>query len=167
MIAPAVAGPQIRVKVADFAVSAEPVTLVTIGLGSCVAVALHDASAGVGGLAHVLLPSESMSRDRGNRAKFAGTAVPLLVERMQALGARTARLQAKLAGGSSMFSTLTPAGGLQMGERNVLAVREALARMGIPIAAQDVGGEHGRSVYFSVGDGAMLVRSIKMGNVVL
>jgi chemotaxis protein CheD len=47
---------EIRVKVADYAVAAEG-TIATIGLGSCVAIALYDPAAHVGGLAHVLLPS--------------------------------------------------------------------------------------------------------------
>jgi chemotaxis protein CheD len=158
---------EIRVGVADFAVAAEPVVLATIGLGSCVAVAVHDPAAGVGGLAHILLPSMAMSRDRENRAKFACSAVPLLVERMQALGARVPRMRAKLAGGARMFASLASAAGLQMGDRNVLAVRDALAHAGIALVAQDVGGEHGRSIFFNVGDGQMIVRSLRKGNVVL
>ena len=54
---------EIRVSVADYAVAARG-TITTIGLGSCVAIVLYDAAARVGGLAHVLLPSGSMSRDR-------------------------------------------------------------------------------------------------------
>jgi chemotaxis protein CheD len=166
MIGPA-APREIYVNIADFAVVAEPVILATLGLGSCVAVALHDPLAGIGALAHVLLPTMAMSRDRETHAKFAATAVPLLLERMQALGARPARVRAKLAGGASMFASLIPAAGIQIGERNVIAVREALARAGIPLLAQDVGGEHGRSVYFDVADGQMIIKSLRNGNVVL
>ena len=158
---------EIRVRVADYAVSAAPGVLVTIGLGSCVAISLHDPVAGIGGLAHILLPTEAMSRERGNRAKFAGTAVPLLVEQMQARGARASRLQAKLAGGASMFAALVVAQGLQMGERNVMACRAALLAAGIPLVGQDIGGDYGRSVYFHVADGTMRVRSVRRGEVVV
>jgi chemotaxis protein CheD len=158
---------EIRVRVADYAVSAAPDVLVTIGLGSCVAISLRDGVARVGGLAHILLPSEAMSRDRENRAKFAGTAVPLLVEEMLARGARVSRMTAKLAGGAAMFSTLVTSHGLQMGERNVLACRAALQTAGIPLLAQDVGGDYGRSVYFSVADGALRIRSVRRGELVV
>jgi chemotaxis protein CheD len=158
---------EIRVRVADYAVSAAPDVLVTIGLGSCVAISLHDSTAGIGGLAHILLPTEAMSRDRANRAKFAGTAVPLLVEHMQARGARVSRMTAKLAGGAAMFSALVTSHGLQMGERNVLACRAALQSAGIPLLAQDVGGDYGRSVYFSLADGALRVRSVRRGELVV
>ena len=158
---------EIRVKVADYAVSADHALLATTGLGSCVAVALHDPVARVGGLAHVLLPTAALARDRSNRARFAGTAVPLLLEEMAALGARRERVRAKLAGGACMFAALMPIAGLAMGERNVLAVREALAYAGVPIVGQDVGGDHGRSVFFDTRDGRVLVRSLRQGDVVL
>jgi chemotaxis protein CheD len=157
---------EIRVKVADFAVAQGDTTLVTIGLGSCVAILLHDAQCAVGGLAHILLPSEGMSRDASNRAKFPGSAVPLLLEEMRALGSR-GPVTAKIVGGASMFASMFEKGGMNVGERNVAAVRDVLARAGIPIVAEDVGGEHGRSVYFTVGDGKVEVRSLKTGNRVL
>jgi chemotaxis protein CheD len=163
-----VSGPtEIRVKVADYAVAGGSTLLVTVGLGSCVAIALYDPLAHVGGLAHVLLPSTGMSQDRSNRAKFPSTAVPLLCDRMQALGARTGRLRAKIVGGASMFTSLLSASGLQIGERNVVATRAALEHAGIPIIAQEVGGDYGRSVYFQVDDGRLVVKSLKAGHVVL
>jgi chemotaxis protein CheD len=158
---------EIRVRVADFAVATAPGVLVTIGLGSCVAITLHDPSTGIGGLAHILLPSEAMSRERQNHAKFAGTAVPLLIEQMQARGARHSRLRAKLAGGASMFASLVTSQGLQMGERNVLACRAALQAANIPLVGQDTGGDYGRSVYFNVADGVMRVRSVRRGELLV
>ncbi len=158
---------EIRVKVADFAVASAPAILSTVGLGSCVAIALFDTEKRIGGLAHVLLPSEALARDRTNRAKFPTSAVPLLVERMRALGARQARIVAKIAGGASMFTNLLNGNGPQMGERNVSATRHALEVAGIPLLAQDVGGGHGRSIYFDLGNGQMLVRSLATGDVVL
>ena len=154
-------------RVADAAVAHGEVVLSTIGLGSCVAIVLHDAERQIGGLAHVLLPSESLAQDRTNRAKFPGTAVPLLVEEMHRLGARTSRVTARLVGGASMFAALLPAGGLQMGERNLLASRDALGKARIPILGEDVGGGHGRSVFFEVGSGVVQIRSMVKGDVVL
>jgi chemotaxis protein CheD len=158
---------EIRVQVADAAVGQGDVVISTIGLGSCVAIVLHDPDRQVGGLAHILLPSETLSRDRCNRAKFPGTAVPLLVEQMRGLGARNGRIHAKIIGGASMFTSLLSSGGLQMGQRNVMATRTALASARIPIVGEDVGGGHGRSVYFRVATGEVEVRSVVHGNVVL
>jgi chemotaxis protein CheD len=164
------AGPSndVRVKVADFATGAAGTRLATIGLGSCVAIALHDAAAGVGGLAHILLPDETLARDTSNPAKFPGTVVPVLVAELRRLGSRGAdAVTARIAGGASMFAQLLPAGGINMGERNVDATRRALQAAGIRLVGQDTGGDHGRSVYFDVATGRVLVKSLKRGDIVL
>lgn len=157
---------QIRVSIADYAVSAGKVTLATIGLGSCVAIILHDVRAGVGALAHVLLPNQALSTVRDVPGKFAATAVPAMLTRMRELGARN-DVGAKIVGGSSMFASLLPAGALPLGARNIVAARAACAANGIAVLAEDVGGTHGRSVYLNVRDGSVLVRSMAMGDVSL
>ncbi|HUF27121.1 MAG TPA: chemotaxis protein CheD [Gemmatimonadaceae bacterium] len=155
-----------RVRVADHAVASGEAVIATIGLGSCVAIILHDPVARIGGLAHILLPSEELSRDTSNAAKFPGTAVPLLLEEMRRLGSR-GQVFAKVVGGASMFGALLPNGGVNVGERNVASTFQALAAAGIPTMAQDTGGDHGRSVYLHVADGRVVVRSIRKGEIVL
>ena len=148
------------VKVADWAAERGDGVLVTLGLGSCVAIMLHDPQTKAGAMAHVLLPSISLARDITNKAKFPETAVPLLIERLKALGADPRRLVAKLAGGASMFSQLVTPSTIQMGERNVLAARSALRTAAIPIVGESIGGERGRSVRFHVKDGRVEIRSV-------
>jgi chemotaxis protein CheD len=108
-----------------------------------------------------------MARDRTNPAKFAASAVALLLAEMTRLGADAKRVSAKLVGGSSMFANLLPAGGINIGDRNVAAARRALEQHGIRIVAEDVGSDHGRSVHFHLDDGRVEVRSLKKGNRVL
>jgi len=151
---------EVIVSVADWAAERGDGVLVTLGLGSCVAIMLHDAEARAGAMAHVLLPSISLARDITNRAKFPETAVPLLIEQLKGLGADPRRLVAKLAGGASMFGQLVTPGTIQMGERNLLAARTALRAAAIPIVREAVGGERGRSVRFHVKDGRVEIRSV-------
>ena len=66
-----------------------------------------------------------------------------------------------------MFSQLLPSGGVNMGERNVEATRRALEVARVPLVAQDTGGDFGRSVFFDVADGRVVVRSLKRGELVL
>ena len=157
----------LRVKVADFAVGKNGDTVIaTVGLGSCVAIALYDPATRVGALAHVLLPSESMARDRSNLAKFPAAAVPMLLAEMKGLGS-SAGIKARLVGGASMFASLLPNGGANIGERNVAASRAALTAAGVPVLAEDVGGDYGRSVYFHLTDGRIEVHSLKAGRRVI
>ena len=157
---------EIRVKVADYAVASEGV-IATIGLGSCVAITLYDPTARVGGLAHILLPDESMSRDRSNPAKFPATILPIVLEEMRRLGASKRRVRAKIAGGASMFANLLAQNSINIGERNVASVRSVLASVKIPIVGEDVGSDHGRSVYLFMDDGRVEVRSLRKGTRVL
>ncbi len=155
---------EILVRVADAQAAGEDGVLVTLGLGSCVAIVLHDAAARVGGLAHILLPSATLSRDQSNPARFPETAVPHLVRAMSARGASLERIRARLVGGASMFANLSAPGVALMGERNVLAARDALKQAGIPLVAEDTGSDYGRSVWFHVCGGRLEVRSVSHGN---
>ena len=154
---------EIIVQVADLRVGSNHDVLVTIGLGSCVAVVLHDPVAKVGGLAHVLLPSPALSRKDESLAKFPQTAVPKLLELMAQRGANTRRVSARLAGGASMFASLAAPGTIQMGERNTVACRQVLMQHGVPIAGQATGGDYGRTVKLWVADGRVEVSTVSHG----
>jgi chemotaxis protein CheD len=158
----------IRVKVADYAVRRGTDVIATIGLGSCVAIALYDRELRIGGLAHILLPSSAMSRETSNPAKFPETIIPLMVQEMRALGTRPGSpISAKIVGGASMFGQLVSGSGINVGERNVSATRDVLAAASIPLLAEDTGLDYGRSVYFHLADGRVEVRSLKRGDRVL
>lgn len=154
---------EILVRVAEFRAARGDAIIVTLGLGSCIAIVLQDAVAAVGGMAHILLPSRSLSRAEENPGRFPQTAVPGLVDEMVSLGADPRRLVARLVGGASMFANLVPAGSMQMGDRNVIASREVLSQLAIPIIGEAVGGQEGRSVWFHVAEGKLLVRSVGHG----
>ena len=154
---------EIRVGMGALAVAAGDRTLATIALGSCVAIALSDERARVAGLAHVLLPEPALSRVHDAPARFPGTAVPALVAAMTEAGAPGPYV-ARLAGGASMFRALLEQGGVNIGARNVDAARAALRAAGIPCVAEDVGGEHGRSVYLHAATGRLRVRSLAVGD---
>lgn len=155
-----------HVRIAGHAVARGSGRLVSIGLGSCVAIALHDAQFRIAGLAHVLLPDPSLARDGGSPARFASTAVPLLLGEMRALGARGS-ITAKLAGGAALFGAMLGTAGGQIGARNIAAARAALAAAGIALVAEETGGVSGRSVVLDVNSGTLAVRAVRGGERVL
>jgi len=156
-------GTDVVVRVAQAEVGTPGRTLVTYGLGSCIAVILHDAQQQVGGMAHILLPSPSLAKAGANPYKFPQTAIPLLLEAMAEAGANTKSVTARLVGGASMFDNLVPGGAIQMGERNLIATRKALAERGIPVVAEAVGGSVGRTVRFEIASGKVVVSSVREG----
>ncbi len=156
-------GGEVLVRVAEFKTGGTGDILVTIGLGSCVAIMLHDADAVVGGLAHILLPSPALSRRDAAPGKFPQTALPLLLQEMVDRGAQARRITARIAGGASMFANLQPVGTIQMGERNLVAVRAALEHHGVPLVGSAVGEDHGRTVRLFVDDGRVEVSTARRG----
>lgn len=153
---------KIIVGIADLVVVHNPAVLVTIGLGSCVAVSFRDPVAKFGGLAHIVLPSIEESNNKNNPLKFADTAIEKAVEMMLQKGCLKTRIETKIAGGASMFSFKDA--DLQIGARNVEAVRRKLEEMKLPILASDTGGNYGRTIEFDIASGVMHVRSAFHGN---
>jgi len=152
----------IRVGMADLNVAESPDSLRTTGLGSCVGIALFDPHTKVAGLAHIMLPT-SNNVDEKNKAKYANTAVPLLLEMMEKRGANKKRIVAKLAGGAQMFTFAGQSDLMRIGPRNVEACKVALATFEIQIVAEDTGGNCGRTIELNCMDGALLIRTAKQG----
>lgn len=159
----------IRVGMSEIVVAKAPKVLVTLGLGSCVAVCIYDFFLKVGGMAHIMLPDSSLSSDNAvtNRGKFADTAIPDLVEALQREGALKERMVVKIAGGAQMFSFNGPNNQIQIGMRNVAAVEKILAEMGLKITNRSVGGNVGRSVFMDLETGGVTIRMLNSPEIIL
>ena len=135
--------------------SASGHVLVSLGLGSCIGLALLDRRLGIAGLAHVVLP-QSQGHGADNPMKFADHAVPELLNRVVGMGARRSSLEAVLVGGASMFATTSHA--LEVGSRNESAVRAQLEELRIPVVATATGGNRGRTIRVDVASSGVTVR---------
>lgn len=148
----------IVIGMADYAVTRSPERLTTLGLGSCVGVALYDPVTKIGGLVHIMLPTIVNARFKDNRAKFADSGIPFLVEEMIHAGASRRRMVAKIAGGAKMFSFNSDTN-LNIGERNVEATKIVLLEMKVPLIAEDTGKNYGRTVVLDTDTGIFYVKS--------
>lgn len=159
------AGKEHRVKMAEYAVSdSADDTLITIGLGSCVGIALYDSKTKIGGLVHIMLPENKKGL---TPAKYADTGIPLTIEEMEKKGAKRKRIIAKIAGGAQMFSTSGSDSGLNVGTRNVKKVKEVLNEININMIGEDVGKNYGRTMKFYLEDGKVLITSHKVDDNIL
>ena len=152
----------ISVGISDYKTSSSPDTLVTYALGSCVGIAIYDPQIHIGGLSHIMLPSSSLKANGivDDRMKYADTAIPDLIAELERLGGHRTALRAKIIGGANMFNTKGTSFIDTIGDRNVEAVRETLTAYGIPLIAEDVGANYGRTVYFLLEDGMVKVQSV-------
>lgn len=153
-------GNVIKVGMADLNVCVSPDSITTLGLGSCVGIALRDPVTKIGGLAHVMLPDSTSIRNNSNIPKFADTGIEELVKRVVAKGANRSRLVAKIAGGAQMFAFQSKSDMVRVGDRNVEATKKKLAELKIPILAQDTGKNYGRTVIFYPETGDFVIRAV-------
>ena len=150
----------IKVGMADLNICKAPDMITTLGLGSCIGIAVYDPVTKVGGLAHIMLPDSKQMRNNSNIAKFADTGIEELVKRVVMAGANKRRLVAKIAGGAKMFqvSGLSTVG--KVGERNAQASRAKLKQLGIPLLAEDTGLNYGRTVELYPETGEFRIKAV-------
>ena len=153
-------GEIIKVGMADLNICKSPDGLTTLGLGSCVGIALRDPITKVGGLAHIMLPDSTAIKDNTNIPKFADTGIVELVNRIVFAGGSKSRLVAKIAGGAQMFAFQNKSSLIKVGEKNVMAVKKKLEELNIPILAEDTGENYGRTVIFYPETGDFVIRAV-------
>lgn len=157
----------IIVGMADSKVTKSPGVLTTLGLGSCVGIALYDPVAKVAGLAHIMLPDSTQIKNNSNPNKFADTGIHKTILDMARLGASKQRMKAKIAGGAQMFSFSSANDNMRIGDRNVEATVVLLRKYGIPLVGQDTGDTYGRTVELYADTGKFLIKTINKGTRIL
>ena len=153
-------GNVIKVGMADLNICIPPDKITTLGLGSCVGIAIRDPQTGIGGLAHIMLPDSQAIRNNSNVPKFADTGIEDLVKKIVTKGGNRSRLVSKIAGGAQMFAMQTNTDMIRIGERNVEASKKKLREMRIPILAEDCGLNFGRTVIFDPATGDFVIRAV-------
>jgi chemotaxis protein CheD len=150
---------QITVDISDMRVSASPDDLiVTYALGSCIAVIVHDPKRKVGGMIHYMLPLSEIAPEKAKDkpAMFADTGIPELFRTMYGLGCDKKDLVVKVAGGGALYDDK---GLFSIGKRNYTVLRKMFWKVGVIIAAEDVGGAKSRTARLWVGDGRCTIAS--------
>jgi chemotaxis protein CheD len=150
----------IKVGMADLNICVSPDGITTLGLGSCVGIAVRDPVTKIGGLAHIMLPDSKEIKSNSNIPKFADTGIEELVKRVVAKGANRSRLVAKIAGGAQMFAFQSSNSTMRVGDRNVEASLKKLKELNIPVLAQDTGANYGRTVIFYPENGNYVIRAV-------
>ena len=153
-------GKSVLVGMADLNVCKAPDSITTLGLGSCVGIAIRDPATKIGGLAHIMLPDSKEIAGISHVPKFADTGIEELVKMVVKSGANRTRLVAKIAGGAQMFAFNTNSNTMKVGERNVIAVKKKLREMGIRLLAEDTGDTYGRTVIFYPESGDYVIKTV-------
>jgi chemotaxis protein CheD len=145
------------VGVGEYKIVSSPLELMCIGLGSCVGIVIWDSRIELGGVAHAMLPAYDEGKDKVNASKYADSATFLMVDEMVDMGASRPSLRAKMAGGAQMFS-FSSNDTLNIGLRNSESAKAALKKERIPLIAEEVGGNKGRTIFFTPKDGVVRIQ---------
>lgn len=131
------------------------------GLGSCVGIAAFEPNRRIAIMAHVMLPGPvSSAPDPNQPARYASHAVESIISEVEKHGGRPRDLVIKLAGGAQVIQLHGKDDRLRVGERNISAVREALAAKGLRISAEHMGGSSGRTMCLHAATGHTTVRVV-------
>ncbi|HNU86603.1 MAG: chemotaxis protein CheD [Pseudomonadota bacterium] len=149
---------ELVVGISDLKVSNNPAdSMVTYALGSCIAVAVYDPAAKVGGLLHYMLPDSTLDAEKARETPgmFADTGIPLLFKSCYGIGADKRRMVVKVAGGASI---LDESNFFRIGQKNIMAMRKLFWRNNILIDAEDTGKNFNRTVRLDVGTGRVFIK---------
>lgn len=150
----------IKVGMADLNICKSPDGITTLGLGSCVGVAVRDPVTKIGGLLHAMLPDSTVVKNNTCVEKFVDSGLEELVKRLVKAGANKNRLEAKLAGGAQMFAFQKNSDLVKVGDRNAEAARKKLRAMHIKLLAEDTGLNYGRTVIYYPETGIYVIRAV-------
>jgi chemotaxis protein CheD len=152
-------GVTIAVGLGEMHISSDTnVVLACLGLGSCIGVSAYDPVSRVGAMAHIVLPQGNEVDCQRTPAKFANSALPFLVSEMEKKGAMKKRIVIKIAGGAKIIANVPDKSILDIGDRNITAIKIAFAEHQLQIKAEDLTGKLGRSMWLHVETGITRVR---------
>ncbi len=152
---------------ADLKVGKADDIIITSGLGSCIGLTLYDSRTKIGGMAHVMLPEFPENRKKGNPAKYADTAIEMLLEELRKSGANRNRLEAKMAGGAQMFNFSSSNNKMRIGARNIEAVKKIMKNERINILGEEVGESYGRTMELHTQTGNVIIKTVKHEDIIL
>jgi chemotaxis protein CheD len=149
---------RVVVGMADFAVSNSPnLILTTYSLGSCLGIAVYDPVARAGGLLHTMLPDSNLQPEKAllQPGMFVDTGFNVLLKAMSELDTELHRLKVYVAGGAQIMDS---AGFFNIGKKNHQALAEILAREGLRIQAEQVGGLVNRTMHLNIATGGVSLK---------
>ncbi len=147
------------VGIGAMATSRDPNDVITTySLGSCIGLTLYDPVARVGGMVHTMLPLSKMEPEKAKvkPEMFTDTGVMRLLQHLLDMGAKKARLEAKIAGASTLLDDKKM---FRIGERNYAVVRKLLWKNEIMIKGEECGGSKSRTLVLYMADGRTVIRS--------
>jgi len=147
----------VKVFPGEFYVTAQPDEVLVTILGSCVSTCIRDPRTGIGGMNHFML-AQSGSQSWGGdpeSTRYGNFAMEKLINELLKAGCRRESLEIKVFGGGNVTDTRN-----LIGTQNCAFVLDYLASEGLPVAAQDLGGQSPRRIHYYPASGRVVRRML-------
>ena len=157
--------PQVHLAPGELLVTHEPQVVVTV-LGSCVAVTMFDRESSLAAICHAMLvePQRGESPLPGDPLSFryVNIVVPAMVSVYRRAGIDPRAIEVKLFGGGNVIGRARRAPETEgIGDANIAAVRVQLARAGLIVTAESIGGRRGCKILFNTATGEVLRKHLR------
>lgn len=145
----------------DYYVTCEDEVLDTI-LGSCVSACIRNPKLRIGGMNHFMLPrpsghgTDTWEHLAGRATRYGSASMEQLINRILSAGGTRADLEVKIFGGGRVLSSMS-----DIGNHNVIFVRDYLKQEGLTVTSEDVGSNIPRHVQYFPMTGRVRVRHLK------
>lgn len=153
--------PNVHLKIGEGIVTSSNVLISTV-LGSCVSVSFFHAQTGLAGIFHAMLPSHTSVRGENHSpCKFVDSAIDLVYEQFCRRGATLKDVELKLFGGAfsmGIGASCQVQSLVNVGARNIQVARDTLARLGLSLSKEHVGGDRGRKLVFDTKTGEVWLK---------
>lgn len=158
---PTLERPLAKLLPGDYYVTCHDEVIFTV-LGSCVSACVRDRKLGIGGMNHFMLPLDRSGggglwgdRTDTSATRYGNVAMDRLVNDILQLGGHREDLEFKVMGGGNVLDIA-----MAVGTHNVQFVRDYLKREGFAIAAEDLGDNFARKLYYSPKSGKARVKRL-------
>jgi chemotaxis protein CheD len=155
----------VYLKPGELCISKQPAVVTTV-LGSCISVTFFHRPSGLAAICHALQPrcqqTAPCPTQCPNRYRYAACVIEEMSHCMAGKGVYLKEVEVKLFGGAAMmgrFNGKTMAH--SVGQQNIEAAMQALAKAGLTIKVADVGGFFGRKLIFDTVSGDVLLKRIR------
>ncbi len=144
----------------DYYVTCEEEVLDTV-LGSCVSACIRNPRLRIGGMNHFMLPrpsgqgGDTWDSIAGRATRYGSASMETLINRILSAGGTRGELEVKIFGGGRVLSSLS-----DIGQHNVIFVRDYLKQEGLRVTSEDVGCDYPRHVQYFPMTGRVRVRNL-------
>jgi chemotaxis protein CheD len=154
-----------RIKPGEYYVTKHDEGILTL-LGSCISACIRDRVSGIGGMNHFMLPIvpghepvEWAAAGLGAATRYGNHAMEHLINEIMKNannGCKRENLEVKIFGGGNLIKNMT-----DIGNRNILFVRDYLKIERMQVAVEDVGDIYPRTVIYFPSTGLVRVKCLR------